>query len=202
MKTNLLNAALVACVLPTASCGQSGAEPDQSLVGTESLPSPDALRSEVIVINRSEGDSDSTESHSLDYELRPDNVLRIQHTLFGYPEGKVMGKDSIALTPSVAESARRSLWRLRPTASESLGDLSYPARPLNCERQGPHDFGEVQVIFIDERGTPKVEDDRLAQFELPNPRSCNNHHVTKARNLIAEVLQSFPNSRVATDFQK
>lgn len=202
MKTKLRCAALLACALSSASCGQSDAELARSLVGAETLPSPEALRSEVIVIHRSVADDDITKSHSLDYELRPDNVLTILHTLVAYPDDKVVGKDSIALTARVAERARRALWRLRPTASESLDNLGYPARPLSCERQGPHDVGEVQVFFIDERDSPEVEDDRLAQFELPHPSSCDNQHVIEAQNLISDVLQSFPTSPVATNFPR
>lgn len=187
-----------ACLLPAlllfASCRPPGAESAQSLVGANALPSSEALAREIIQINRGYGDSSEG---FLSYELRPDGTLTVTHS--DRARDRVIGEDRFRLADDVAGPARRALWRLRPAKLEGLD--SHEARPTGCERRGPHDFGELAIIFIREAGRPGVEDDRIGTFELPDPRSCNSRQAIEARALVRRVLAALPRSGVAAGFR-
>lgn len=189
MKSVAPSLALVAASLLGASCQPPGVEGSRSLVGADRLPSSGALSREVVQINRGYGDAGE---EFLSYELRPDDTLtitrgrRARHT--------VRGADRFRLAARIAGQARRRLWRVRPPTLEGLD--ADEARPSGCERRGPHDFGELAVIFIDEGRGPGVEDDRLGTFELPRPASCDSPQAREARQLIRQVLESFPPSGI------
>ena len=166
-------------------------------MGAEELPSADNLSQEIIEINRGYGDV----SHGfLTYQLRPDNSLAVTH-LDEYRE-KVVGKETFQLAPHVATQARRMLWRLRPSTLEGQGLTRDEFRPVGCQRRGPHDFGRLAIVFIDEGEDAGVSDDQLGVFELPYRASCDTPHASEARDLVERVLRSFPPSRVAAEFLK
>lgn len=195
MKRVAPSVSLVAASLLCASCQPPGAEGSRSLVGADRLPSSSALSREIVQINRGYGDNSEG---FLSYELRPDDTLTVNHT--DRARGIVRGGDKFRLAAEIAGNARRQLWRLRPATLEDLN--AQEARPLGCERRGPHDFGELALIFIDEGRAPGIEDDRLGTFELPRPDSCNTEQAREARQLIRQVMESFPPSKVAAGFER
>jgi len=185
---------LVAASLLCVSCQPAGIESSTSLVGADRLPSRGALSREIIQINRGYG---SVSEGFLSYELRPDGTLIVTHT--DRARGKVRGEDRFRLSAEIASQARSLLWRLRPAKLEGLD--AHEARPSGCERRGPHDFGELAVIFIDEGRRAGIEDDRLGTFELPSPDSCGSPQAREATALVRNVLESFPPSKVAAEFE-
>jgi hypothetical protein len=184
-------------MLLTSACGRPVLNSSESLVGAQELPSVDDLSREIIQINSGFGDGSMG---FLSYELRPDGTLAV--TYEARHRDKVVGSETFRLAPEVAMRARRMLWRLRPTSLEGQGLTRDEIRPVGCQRQGPHDFGEYAVVFIDEGEKREIEDDRLGAFELPTPESCNTPTASEARQVVGRVLQSFPYSRVAAAFPK
>lgn len=188
------SAATIAASLLSASCQPPAVEPSQSLVGADSLPSADALSREIIQINRGYG---QVGGGFLSYELRTDDTLTVTHT--DRRRGEVLGEETFRLASSLAGDSRRLLWRLRPAKLEGVD--AHEVRPSGCERRGPHDFGELAVIFIDEGREAGVKDDRLGTFELPRRDSCSTPQAREARQLVRQVLDSFPPSTVAAGFK-
>jgi hypothetical protein len=185
----------MAASLALASCQPAGVEGSRSLVGADRLPSSSALSREIVQINRGYGE---VSTGFLSYELRPDDTLAVTHT--DRARDKVLGEERFRLAPGVAHKARRLLWRLRPATLEGVD--AHEARPSGCRRRGPHDFGELAVVFIDEGGSPGVEDDRVGTFELPVPESCGTPQAREARQVMSQVMGSFPESRVAAGFEQ
>ena len=185
--------AAIAAALACASC-QPRDDASQSLVGADPLPSPAELSREIIQINRGYG----TESEGfLSYELRPDDMLTVTHS--DRRRDQVVGEDRFRLPSGLAAQARRRLWRVRPARLEGLD--AHEARPTGCERRGPHDFGELAVVFVREPGGPGAADDAIGVFELPDAGSCVTAAAIEARALVRDVLGSFPRSRVAEGFR-
>jgi hypothetical protein len=75
-------------------------------------------------------------------------------------------------------------------------------RPAGCERQGPHDFGELAVAFIDEGKATGIEDDRAGLFELPWSESCNTPAATEARRVVWQALRLLPPSKTTASFER
>ncbi len=184
-------------MLLTSACGEPALKPSESLVGAKELPSVRDLSREIIQINRGFG---SASVGFLSYELRPDGTLAVTHE--ERLRDKVVASETFQLAPEVAARARRMLWRLRPATLEGQGLTKDETTPMGCQRQGPHDFGEFAVVFIDEGQKRGIEDDQLGAFDLPYGDSCNTPEASEARKLVARVLQSFPHSRVAAEFPK
>lgn len=186
-------ATAIAASLLCVACQPQGAE-STNLVGADRLPPSAALSRETIQINRGYG---PVGTGFLSYELHPDDSLTVTHS--DKRRDKVLGKESFRLASGNADAARRRLLRLRPAKLEGLD--AHEARPSGCERQGPHDFGELAVIFVSEDGGPGVEDDRIGVFELPDPQSCSTPQAREARQLVRQVMDLFPPSKVAAGFE-
>ena len=176
------------------ACAQPAVKSSESLVGAEALPSAHDLSREIIQINRGFG---QISEGFLSYELKADGKLVVTHE--DRKVKKIVGTETFQLSGPVADQARHMLWRVRPARLEGI---EQDARPLGCERQGPHDFGELAVVFINEGKNAGVDDDQVGIFELPSPDSCNTRHASESRRLLERVLKSFPASRVATEFPK
>lgn len=189
-KSLTLRTLLVGGSLIVGSCEGKGVE---SLVGSDRLPSSSALSREIIQINRGYGD---VSEGFLSYELRPDDALTVTHT--DRRQNRVSGEETFRLPSDIADRTRTMLWRLRPATLDGVD--SHETRPVGCERRGPHDFGELAVVFVREDGPPGVDGDQIGTFELPRPDSCNTKHATEARQLVHQVLQAWPQSRVARAF--
>lgn len=190
---------LIAAFL-AGSCNDPGIEPSRSLVGASGVPSADALAREILYITRGGGDG---ARDILTHELRPDNSLTVTHTYFdgrGTPGVAVRGKETLHVSPEVAAQVRQLFWRLRPARLEGQGLEKDEVRPLGCERQGPHDFGEVAVAFISEGDTPA--DDGSAVFELPPPESCNTPAAIESRKVVWQALALLPQSEVTAAFER
>ena len=193
MKSGASSAPLLAASLLCASC-QPSDRGSGSLVGADRLPSSSALSRETVQINRGYGDGSEG---FLSYEVRPDDTLNVTHTVRG--REKVRGVETFRLASDVADQARSLLWRVRPAELEGVD--AHEARPSGCERRGPHDFGELAVIFVDEGGGAGIEDDRVGTFELPRSDSCSTPQAREARRVVREVMDSFPPSKVAAQFE-
>lgn len=188
---------LLTVSLLCVSCNDAAINLSQSLVGANELPSVTALSLETFYISRGGG---AYGGDALSYEWRPDNSLLVTHT---YSDGRgtgqvVRGKETLHISTEVAAQARRLLWRVRPAKLESV---EQDARPTGCERQGPHDFGEVTVGFVNEGNTKGIEDDQVGIFELPTAESCNTSAAVEARAVVWRALQLFPKSNVAAAFE-
>lgn len=133
--------------------------------------------------------------HRLTYELRPDNELRVGYWLM--TQSEVVAEDNFDLSSDAADMMRRNLWRLRPeNISDDLFE-EWPTLPLDCERRGTHDFGDIWIAFL-----PHENEARGRMFELPIKASCNSASAKQARLLIQEVLASLPSSKIADEFHK
>jgi hypothetical protein len=184
-----------------ASCERSAIDPSQSLVGANKLPSAKVLSREIIYISRGFGDWGRSHPGRLSYELRPDDTLTITLTQQDWKTIKdvVQGKETFHLPPRVAARARRDLWRLRP---EPFRGIEWDTKPVGCRSDSLHDFPEVAVGFIAEGPKPGIEDDRVGVFALPYRSSCNTKQAVEARQIVREVIQSFPQSKVAAEFDR
>lgn len=188
-------AVLLATVLFFASCQRSAIDPSESLVGAKQLPSRQALSRETIEINFGFGD---ISPGFLSYQLRPDNKLVISLTDRNREPDSVLIEETFQLTSMTAAKARKMLWRVRP---QEMQGMEWQTRPLGCELQGPHDFGQLAVVFDTE--APGVDlDDRLGIFELPRPESCRSREAVEARKLMQEVLRTFPASKAPVEFER
>jgi hypothetical protein len=189
---------LLAVPLLCISCKDAAIEPSQSLVGAKELPSATALARETFYITRGGG---AYGGDTLSYEWRPDETLLITHTFSdGRGTGDVVrGKETLHISPEVAAQVRQLLWRVRPAKLEGV---EQDARPTGCERQGPHDFGEVTVGFVNEGDAPGIKDDQVGIFELPTAESCNTPAAVEARAVVRRALQLLPKSKVASDFDR
>jgi hypothetical protein len=188
----------LAIPLLCASCSDAAIEPSKSLVGAKELPSARALARETLFIHRGGG---AYGGDALSYEWRPDNMLLVTHT-FSDRRGAgelVRGKETLRVAPAVAAEVRQLLWRVRPAKLEGV---EQDARPTGCERQGPHDFGEVTVGFVNEGDASGIEDDQVGIFELPTADSCNTPAAVGARAVVRRALQLLPKSKVAADFDR
>lgn len=190
-------AAAVLCV----SCNNPAIEPSQSLVGARDIPSADILSRETLYITRGAKDWGVDR---LSYELRPDGSLTVIHTYYDdrNPPDIVKGKETFRVSPEVAGKVRMLMWRLRPAKLEGQGLEKDTVRPVGCERQGPHDFGEVGVAFINEADAGTTEDDRIGVFELPSPDSCNTAAATQSRKVVWQALRMLPKSKVVASFER
>ena len=186
-------AALLAAMLACSSC-DGGGERFESLVGAEKLPPASVLSRELIQINRGVGEGSIG---LLVYELRPDGSLEVSR--LDRSREKVLAAETLRLSPDVVRSARKKLLRVRPTKLEGV---EWETLPSGCKRRGDHDWGRLAVAFIEEGDKPGVEDDKVWMFTLPHPGSCNNLQARKARHLIRQVMKSFPESKVAADFDR
>jgi hypothetical protein len=185
---------LVVVSLLGVSCGRAAIEPSQSLVGANDLPSPRVLSREIVQINRGVGGP-----HFLSYELRPDNTLAITLSERGVKGEAVRGKETFNLSSELAEHTRRMLWRVRPA---KLQGIEYETRPVGCEPRGPHDFGELVVVFINEGDQVGIKDDHVGVFALPHVDSCRTKDAEEARQLLRQVSDALPESRVAAEFDR
>lgn len=186
---------LVAAALLCASCRDAGVEGSPSLVGAERLPPASVLSRELIQINRGYG---AVGEKFLSYELRPDDSLTV--TLTDRRRDRVLGEQSFRLASDAAGRVRRLLSQVRPARLQGLD--AHEARPVGCERRGPHDFGELAIVFVDTGSGPGIEDDRIGIFELPDPRTCSTAQAVEARALVRQVLAAIPSSSVAADFER
>ena len=134
---------MVVTSLLCVSCQRGAIERSESLVGADDLPISSVLSQEIIQLNRGFGAYSS--GNFLSYELRPDNSLTVTHTF--RPKDEVRGVETFRLPAITAEHARRMLWRVRPA---KLAGVESETRPMGCQQQGPHDLGELAVVFIKE----------------------------------------------------
>jgi hypothetical protein len=179
------------------SCGERGAEPPQSLVGTHALPSQDDLAREAFYIVRGGGPDGG---RSLTYDWRREGVLIVEHAFSdGHGRREVRGRATLPVPPDAAARAWRLLARLHPARLEGV---EQDARPLGCERRGPHDVGEITIGFIRAGDEPGIQDDEVGLFALPYPRSCDTPAAREARRVVREVLQLLPGSSVAAAFER
>lgn len=182
------------------SCREGAGEPYDSLVDAKAPPSAKALSREVVYISRGGG---AYGGDALDYEWRPDNSLTITHKFSGRSARQtIKGREILRITPEVAAEVRRLLSRVRPANFEGV---EQDQRPIGCERQGPHDFGDIVIVFVnqDDPAMPyEAEDDRIGRFELPVPSSCNTPAAVEARKVVWQALQSLPKSKVAAAYER
>lgn len=188
----------LAVTLLCASCDDVAIERSQSLVGAKALPSATSLARETFYITRGGG---AYGGDALSYEWRPDDSLLVTHTFSdGRGTGEVVrGKETLHISAEVAAQVRRLLWRVRPAKLEGV---EQDARPTGCKRQGPHDFGEVTIGFVNHGDAREFEDDVVGIFELPTTESCNTPAVVEARAVVRLALQLLPKSKVAAAFSR
>jgi hypothetical protein len=181
-----------------SACDKPAIDASQSLVGAKQLPVASVLSREVIYVNRG---SVGPTSDSLSYELRPDNTLIITLTHRDTDTFKEVtdGKETFDLSSNVASQARHGLWRLRPA---TLQGIEWLVRPADCPPPPTDTFPEATVAFIDKGAKPGVEDDRLGAVEIPAQYTCDTRQGREARELIERVLRSFPQSKVAAEFNR
>ena len=181
------------------SCDRPAIKPGDSLVGARELPSATALSREIIQINQ--GFRSMGTTGLLTYELRPENKLTITLTHHDRVTLKEVtdGKESFQLTSDVASRVRRKLWRLRP---ETLRGIEWVTRPSDCPPPPTDTFPDASIAFIAEGPKPGIEDDRLGLTDVPSSYTCKTKQGDEARTLTQRVLQSFPASKVAAEFDR
>ena len=187
-------ATLLAVSLFCASCHRPAIDPSQSLVGAKTLPPARVLSRETIQISRA---TRSSTSGPLIYELRPDGRLSV--TLMGSDLKTPISHQTFHLQSDVAARARRALWRVRPG---ELKGLQWINPPTDCPQPPTDTHSEVTVAFIAEGPKPGIDDDRVGVFDLPYKSICNTRQSNDARTLVQTVLQSFPASRAANEFEQ
>jgi hypothetical protein len=167
-------------------------------VGAKELPSATVLARETFYITRGGG---AYGGDALTYVWRPDNSLLVTHTFSdGRGTGEVVrGKETVHIAPEVALKVRQLLWRVRPAKLEGV---EQDARPTGCQRQGPHDFGEVTLGWVNEGDARGIEDDEVGIFSLPTGESCNTPAAVEARAAVWRALQLLPKSEVAAAYER
>ena len=188
----------VAASLLCLSCHRPAIEPSQSLVAAKNLPTAEVLSRETIQINRGLGSWPSAPG-SLEYELRPDGSLTVTHKKFDRDFHQItVGQQTFRLAQSAAMAARRLLWRLRP---EPLQGITVEALPIGCPHPPIDAPPEFFVDFISEGPKPGIADDKLGIVFLPYADDCRTKGAAEARSLIGTVLQSFPASNAAAEYE-
>jgi hypothetical protein len=199
MRPNASSAAILVAFAICASCDHPAIDPSQSLVGVKSLPSARELSLETIQIIP--GTSVWISSPRLAYELKPDNSLTVTLTHWdrASPEHEITdAKETFDLPATVASDARHLLRRLRP---EPLQGVEYLIRPAGCPPPPTDISSEYSVAFIAEGPKPGVDDDRVGRFDLSPSQYCGTKSAAEARQVIHQVLELFPKSNVAADFE-
>lgn len=187
------------CIALSACRDGSAIKPSESLVGAKALPTAKVLSREVIQINRRLSGWPSAPG-TLEYDLQPDNSLSITHTKVDRNWNRLIaGQEMLHLSSNTAAQARRMLWRLRP---ETLQGIEVEKRPIGCPPPPIDASPAFFVDFISEGPKPGVADDKVGIVLVPYPEHCRSAQAAEARNLVQEVLQSFPLSKVAADFDK
>jgi hypothetical protein len=185
---------LVSATLFLASCDRPAIDPSQSLVGAKQLPSAKILSREIIQINRG---MDTVSPGPLTYELRPDDGLTI--TWYARDWKTVRAVENHHLSSDVAAQVRTALWRLRP---EILEGIEQEIRPADCPPPPTDTSPEATVVFLPESPKPSVAHLVLGIVDIPYESTCNTRQGIEARKLVQRVLQSFPPSKIATEFEQ
>ncbi|HEV7343100.1 MAG TPA: hypothetical protein VGN68_15850 [Sphingopyxis sp.] len=180
---------VVALGLLATACANQAVKVEDRLVDGTSLPSEEMLSREKIEINQGFGGEGFGE-HFLSYELASNNSLVVTHTF--RPEDKVIGDEVFVVSPYVAMKARKQLWRVRPDALENIGS---EVRPSGCLPRWDHETPEIAVGF-------GSSNEMFGTFFLPRPASCDTPAAKAARQMLNDVLKSFPRSKVAETFVK
>jgi hypothetical protein len=191
---------LVAVSLVLSACGDgSPIKPSESLVGAMQLPSAKILSREIIQISRGLGSWPSAPG-ALEYDLRPDSSLSITHTKLDRDFHRlIVGQETLHLSSPAAAQARRMLWRVRP---ETLRGIRVETRPVGCPPPPVDASPEFFVDFISEGPKAGIADDKLGIVLVPYADDCRTTQAAEARGLVRRVLQSFPPSKVAADYNK
>jgi hypothetical protein len=192
------NSLVALCVAVTACSNGSPVKPPQSLVGAHQLPSENVLSREIIQINEGVGSWPSAPG-ALEYELRPDDSLSITHTKTDRASKRLIaGEETLHLSSSTASQARLMLWRLHP---ETLQGIQVVVRPTGCPPPPVDSAPQFFVDFISKGPRAGIADDKLGIVFVPHGEDCRTPKGAEARALVQSVLQSFPRSKVVTDFQ-
>ncbi|WP_308515721.1 hypothetical protein [Sphingomonas flavescens] len=196
MRAQILWFPLTAALL-VAACDRPAIDASQSLVGAKQLPGAKTLRQEIIQLNRSYGGASSS---LLSYELGPDNGLTVTVTHRDPDTWKDItdAKETSNLSTQTASQARNELWRLRP---EALQGVEERVSPADCPTPPTDTFPIAAVVFI-AKGTKPGINDRVAVVDVPAQYTCDTLQGRAARNLIEKVLQQFPHSKVAAEFDR
>lgn len=152
------------------------------------------LSRETVEIHQGFG-GDGYGRHRLSYLLNSDDELEISYGIMS--RDKPVAKEAFRLTSNEGSRLREELWRLRPDSLSRDWIADWGARPLGCTPQGPHDQGEIWVIFSADK-----DYERGAVFELPYKGSCDTPASQEARQLLLKAIAALPRSRIASEFQK
>lgn len=169
---------IASAALLCVSCNPGEPAHNPSLVGAKTILTPASLSRELVQINRIGAESENF----LSYELRPDDTLTV--SVESLPTREIVSREVFHLEPEVAAEIRSGLARVRPAEFEGV---EHETRPLGCRLQGPHDFGEIAVVFVDENATSSTSDDRIGLFALPNEGNCDSPQAIEARLLLERV---------------
>lgn len=182
-----------------ASCDGPAIDPSESLVGAKSLPSARELSRETIQINPMSS-AWTADAQRLSYELRPDNSLSVtlSHWDLGGRDEVIDGRETFHLSGSVASQARRLLWRVRP---EPLQGIEWIIRPTGCPPPPTDTFGD-SVVFISGNPEAGTTDRKIGVFEVLPAQYCRESSANEARLVVKQVLQLFPKSKVAAEYQR
>jgi len=179
-----------------ASCEQAAIDPSRSLVGARHLPSSKVLSREIIQINNGFG---SRSPGLLSYELLPNDTLKVSLTVRENSRDNILAAETFHLSSDVALHARQALWRVRP---EVLKGVEWDTYPVGCPSPPTDTFPEFAIAFIDEGPTLNADDDRIGIFAQPSYDICGNQQALDSNNLIGQVLESFPPSRVPAEYER
>lgn len=188
-------AALLVSALLCSACNSPTREQSPNLVGATEFPSDKDISREIIFITRQKSPD------FLTYELRPNGVLILEH-IYESPVDQAAttkGKATLQVSPKVAAQVRQLLLRVRP--ARLLG-LDRDVRPTGCKPITDHDRGEMSVVFIDDRSSKSIHDDKIGLFLLPSRYSCNNSASASARQVMANVFQLLPQDDVIVKFEQ
>ena len=182
------------------SCSDPAIEPSQSLVGAKNLPSAEELSQETIFIGRHGGPFGGD---ILRYEWHPNDTITVTHSFSDNNPGEIIkGQEVLRIPSKDAAAARRLLWRVRPDILEGMEGFVQDNRPVGCVRHGPHDLGEISIMFHKYGSKPGIEDDIAGTFRLPAAGSCATPAAAEAQEVVREVLSLLPASRVAAGFDE
>jgi hypothetical protein len=195
---SLARSALLLAALLCASCQRPAGSAGESLVGAKKLPAEQQLSRETIEIVPASWDA--PEAPHVYFDLRPDDSLTV--TLSHWAEKAhsevIDGRDTFHLSPADASKARRRLWQLRP---QELTGVESITRPTDCPPPPTDTFPDYSVAFIAEGPKPGVKDDLIGITDVPAARFCAGKSAAEARQLIQQVLDLFPKSKVAAEFE-